>query len=130
MSKAKSNQTVIMIAKVFGLVYSAGLLSAYLPLIAYTLGMKAIFQATARLVNEEVLELFYSHGYFSLAAQLRSCLTCERSCPGIRNCPVDPLNIPSGVGQVRIVESSPSWPGRRSSTPHTFNALPTLLSAQ
>jgi hypothetical protein len=105
MPEAKSNQTVLMVAKVFVLVYSAGLLSAYLPLVAYTLGMKVILRTTARLVNEKVIELVYSHGHFSLAAQLRLCLTCKRSCPGIRNCPVDSLNMPSGVGQVRMVES-------------------------
>jgi len=28
---------------------------------------------------------------FFYRSQLRLCLTCELSCPGIRNCPVDPL---------------------------------------
>ena len=68
--------------------WPARLLSAYQNQVAYTLGMNAIIQTAARLVNEEVIELICSHGDSSLAAQLRMCLTCDLSCPGSRNCPV------------------------------------------
>jgi hypothetical protein len=76
--------------------------------VSYTWSMKASTQAALRLDNEEVIELICSRGYFSLAAQLRLCLTCELSCPGIRNCPVHPLCTPSGVDHFPPVPNRPS----------------------